>query len=203
MPVTSKTQIANKALVKIGAKRITDLADNSNTNARTCNEVFDQIAEEVIRSGEWNCLKTRAVLPQTTTPEFGWEFAYLLPEDCARVIKLNGTYNDAEPGDTYEIEGRSLLTNADEGKIQYVKLEFNVAQWDALLIAAVATRLASEIVTALRVDDGQASQKLLAEYEQVHLPRARVKDGNERKKIRRNPADESRFVQSRRYSTNG
>jgi hypothetical protein len=203
MSVTSKTQIANKALVKIGAKRITDLADDSNTNARTCNEVFDQIAEEVIRSGEWNCLKARANLPQATTPEFGWDYAYTMPEDCARVIKINGTYNDAEPGDTYEVEGRLILTNAESAKVQYVKLDLTVAKWDALLIAAVATRLASEIVTALRADDGQASQRLLAEYEQVHLPKARVKDGNERKRIRRNPADESRFVQSRRFSTNG
>jgi hypothetical protein len=203
MPVTSKTEIANLALVRIGAQRISDLTDPGSKNARVCNEVFDQVMEEVIRSAEWNCLKDRANLPQGADPAFGWDHSYVLPTDCARVIKVNGTRGDSDPGDDYEIEGRAILCNADEAKIQYVKLDLTVAKWDALLIGAAATRLAAEIATNVRSDGMDLSSRLMAEYEQVRLPKARVKDGNERKKTRYDPASESRFVQSRRFSTNG
>jgi hypothetical protein len=82
-------------------------------------------------------------------------------------------------------------------------MDLTVALWDALLIGAAATRLAAEIVTAVRSDGMDLSQRLMAEYEQVWLPKARIKDGNERKKTRYDPASESRFVKSRRFSTNG
>lgn len=204
MSVTSKTQIANLALVRIGAKRITDLADQESKGARVCNEVFDQIMEEVIRSGNWNCLKARATLSvNTDAPEFGWTYSYALPTDCAKMVKLNGSAYDSEPGDPFEVEGVNLFTDADYAQIKYIKLDFAVAKWDALLIGACVTRLAAEIAAAMRSDGLEISQGLMAEYENIRLPKARIKSGNERKKLRYNPASESRFLSARRFSTNG
>jgi len=201
---TSKTTIANLALMRVGGSRITSMDDVASKNARICKAAFTSIVAEVIRSGQWNCLKGRTELAQhTTAPAFGWDYSYPLPSDCARIVKVNGTLNDADPGDAFEIEGRSLLTNADIAQVQYIKEDHDTAAWDALLTAAVVCRLAAEIATPIRDDNGDKAHNLMREYRADKLPMAQMKDMAERKPIRRNPAAESRFIQSRISSTNG
>jgi len=67
----------------------------------------------------------------------------------------------------------------------------------------VVTLLASKLAVPLRQDGAQMAQALFSEYERVKLPKARVKDGGERKRRRINPAEESRWVGARFGSTNG
>lgn len=150
---TSKTSLCNRALGRIGeSSQITDFTADlaaGMKGAIECERVFEGALKEVARSGAWNCLKKRTELtsyyttaydlwiaehPGDTTgaitageaasPAFGWSRSYPLPDDCVRLVQLNGVaiYNDG-PDDYFEIEGRTLMTDAEEAKIQYIAVE--------------------------------------------------------------------------------
>lgn len=199
----SKTDIANQALGRIGAQRIMDLDDVDSKSARICKNVFEATVREVGRSAEWNCLKKRARIGRLTdAPEFGWAYQYQLPADFLRMVKLNGTRADNDPGDEWEVEGRKLLTDAEEAKIQFIGYKDDPNEYDALFTNAVVVLLASKIAVPLRQDGGDMANALLSEYQRIALPQARTKDGGERKRRRYDPASESTFLAARRFSTN-
>lgn len=200
----SKTDIANQALGKIGAQRIMDLDDQDSKSARICKNAFEATIREVGRAADWNCLKDRDTIGRlTTVPKFGWDYQYQLPATFLRMLKLNGTAADNDPGDEFEVEGRKLLTDSEEANITFIAYKEDTNDYDALFTNAVVVLLASKIAVSLRQDGGEMAQALLSEYQRVALPQARTKDGAERKRRRYDPASESRFVASRRFSTNG
>lgn len=201
----SKTDIANQALGRVGAAAIMSLDDQDNKSAREVKLVFEQSVRELGRTSEWNCLKARANLAQLTdSPAFGWSYAYQLPADFIRLVKLNGTDGDDYPGDEYEIEGLSLLTDEAEAKIQYIAYREDTNVYDPLFVDALVVLIASKIAVPLRGGDyTEMAAGLRREYETVTLPRARQKDASERKRRRYDPTSESRWLWSRFSSTNG
>jgi hypothetical protein len=201
--MASKTDISNLALGRVGAQRIMDINDTENKSARLCKLFFDDTVREVGRSGDWNCLKARDTFARlVTNPAFGWSYQYQLPVNCLRVIKVNGTKDDADPGDEFEVEKRLLLTDADICRAQFTEYTDDTNQFDALFTDAVVVLLASKLAVPLRQDGGAMAQTLFTEYERIKLPKARVKDGGERKRRRINPAAESRWIAARVRSTN-
>lgn len=200
----SKTDICNLALARVGALTIMDIDDADSKGARACKNAFESTVREVSRAGMWNPLKSRATLAElTATPEFGWAHQFQLPTDFIRLFKLNGVdLNNDDPSDYFEIEGKLLLTDAETAEIQYIAFKDDPNQYDPLMVDAIVVLLASKISVPMRQDESLAAN-LRQEYERITLPRARKTDGNERKPRRYDPCSESRFVNSRYYSTNG
>jgi len=137
---TSDVDICNSALNMIGASTILSLTEDSKVG-RICNQRYPHVRDAVFRAHPWNCLIKRTSLPaDTTAPEWEFKFAYSLPVDCLRVLRLQ--YLDS----VYKIEGKKIVT--DEGaplKIQYVAQITDAMQYDELLVEAIASRLASDI----------------------------------------------------------
>lgn len=199
----SVTDICNQALARVGEEAIMDVADTSSKLARICNVVFFPTFAEMARMAEWNCLKKRVALAQlSTAPAFEWLYQYQLPSDFISLVEVNGTAYNGEPQDDWEIEGRVLLTDAETANIRYIAEDQDTTKWDTLFVGAFVVLLASRIAVRIRQDEG-LSQALLTEFERVALPRARMKDGNEKRTARFDPTAQSRFVASRHYSTNG
>lgn len=212
MPLT-KTGICNLALARIGAPTVEDVdtsAEAGNKGALACLTAFDQVVKEVARAGRWNCLKRRTTLDQIQDapefgpkPEFQWAFSYWLPENCVRVIQVNGVDCMADgQSDFYEIEGRKILTDAETVELQYISVNDCYNDWDPMMVDCVVVLLASKISFEIRQDSGLGDQ-LRAEYERVTLPRARSRNGNERHPRVRIPVASSLFLRSRRSSTLG
>jgi hypothetical protein len=200
--MATQTEICNLALMRIGAPPITDIDDTANLSARRCKLIFEMTTQEVARESDWGCLLKRAEIGQiATAPAFEWLYAYQLPVDCMRVRSVNGVINHYEVSEFYEIEGRTLLTDADKAQIQYIAHIKDTSQWDSLFVNAVGVLLAAKLAVATRQDEGVA-QALMSEYRNSCLTRARLVDGNESKRHRYDPASESSFVKSRWYSTN-
>lgn len=199
----SKTDIANMALHRVGAQRIMDLSDADSKSARVLRDFFEPAIREVGRLAEWQCLKDRATLTQLTdTPAFGWDYAYQLPATFLRLVKLNGVAYRGEPSDDHEIEGRRLLTDADTADIEFIAYKEETADYDPLFVKAVVAKLAAEIAVPIRQDEALAA-RLMAEFEQIALPKARTKSSGERRGRRFDPTAECSFVNSRFNSTNG
>lgn len=196
----SKTNIANQALSRVGAKTILDIDDTNSTSARVIKNVFEASVREVSRMHDWNCLKARASLAQNATgPDFGWSYQYNLPVDCEKLCTVNG-YEDGTTEDLYEIEGRTILTDSDECKITYIQYKEATGDYDSLFIEALVVWLASKIATSIRQDES-VSKMMRDEFHMRILPAARMKDGNERKRKRVYPSVESEWVNRRWKAT--
>lgn len=161
--MTSKIAVANRALTKLGADRITSLADNTK-EARTVSQMFDTVRDDELRARAWSFSKTRVQLSaDVAAPVFGYEFAYTLPFDCLRIWEVNETFwNGPDLADyrspgwkPYTVEGRKILTSAVDRdtltgtpgplRLVYLKQIEDTTQWDANFVEAFACRLAAEM----------------------------------------------------------
>ena len=199
----TKTNICNQALGRIGSPHVMDIDDAESKSARVCKETWELAVREVSRASDWNCMKERVSLGRLTeAPAFEWSYQFQLPANFISLVELNGVAVTGMLGDDWEIEADKLLTDAEEAKVRFIGYNERTHEWDALFVNALVVLLASKIALPIRQDDALA-QALLSEYQRVSLPQARMKNGNERKKKRFAPWEDSRFVQARRYSTNG
>lgn len=158
--MTSKTEIANLALTKLGASRITDIGGDTTKNAREARAVFDAVRDAELRSRGWSFSLARDLIgPSGTPPAWGYTYQYPLPTDCLRVWQVGdwlftgpdiSDYRSSQG--PYTIEGRNILTNYSELagvpsplRLRYVKRIEDTTQWDACFVEAFACRLAAEL----------------------------------------------------------
>ena len=131
--------ISNSALVKVGADRITDLAQNTKT-AILLSTIFDSVRDEVLRSHPWRFAIKRATLtPTSTVPPFEYDFTYDLPNDCLRIVRLDDEQID------WVIEARKLLCSENPINVVYIYQNDEPSTWDTMFAEVMAWRLAAEI----------------------------------------------------------
>lgn len=152
-------EIANSALVKLGAKTIISLDDGSK-EADLCKLRLDPCRDTVLRMHPWNCAMRRVQLaPLVTPPPFDWSHQFQLPSDCLRVIEVCGH-------ERYLIEGRRILADATLLDIIYIYRITDPVEIDALLGEAIACWLAYDIGYAL-VQSPQAREYARAQFDQI------------------------------------
>jgi hypothetical protein len=142
--MASVVGICNSALVKMGASRIIQMTEGSK-NANLCNEQYEKVRDDILRSHIWNFAVKRTKLAQLTeTPTFGFNYEYQLPADFLRVVSVHP--NDSGSGlVAYKIEGRKLLTNSTEIYLRYIYQVTDPNDMDALFRETLAYALASDL----------------------------------------------------------
>jgi len=146
---TSETSIANLALQKLGADRITSL-DQNHPNAREMNAAYSAMRDLELRSYRWNFAKKRAALTaHATSPasDSGFAYAYPLPSDYLRLLAANeSNLYDGDNSVDWKIEQhegvRCILTNWSNMDIVYIAQITDPAQFDAAFVELLACRLA-------------------------------------------------------------
>lgn len=156
--MSNKTEVINRALIKIGANTIAS-PDEASEQARKALLVFETVAQNELRRQAWNFSKKRATLAPLAVSTGGDDFAtsFNLPGDCLRLVSLNGNWVftsireiTSDPQPYYAIEGRTLQTNDSAAKIVYVSdVSGDVSSWDATFVEAMACRIATEIVQSI------------------------------------------------------
>ena len=148
--MASAVDIANSALNLLGASTISALTDDSK-NARLCNQRYESVRNRVFRSHAWNCLHKRVQLAQNSTaPVIEYTYAYALPSDCLRVLKVhNGTTDSIQSAIDYKLEGRNIVT--DEGTVYliYVALVTDPNEYDSYLQESISHQLAADLCYAI------------------------------------------------------
>ena len=147
--MASVVDICNSALNLLGASTISALSDDSK-NARLCNQRYEPVRNRVFRSHNWNCLIKRVQLAQNSTaPVVEYSFAYALPSDSLRVLKIhNATVDSIESNLDYKIEGINIVTNETTVFLVYVALDTDPNNYDAYLREAVSHQLAADFTNA-------------------------------------------------------
>ena len=179
--VVSWTKICSMALAKLGAKEITSIDTDTTANAVKCRALYESVRDALLRSFEWAFAIERTELSQLVeTPEYGYEYMYTLPliPYCLRVLEM-------EESEDFEIEGRNLLTNAEECKIKYIKRITDPTQLDTLFITlyvdALAARLAISISNSKTLKDRMDIdlQASLASAKEINALEGCVEDRDE------------------------
>lgn len=146
--MASKVEIANRALQRIGAKRISSLDEASN-EAREVNAAFDMLAASELSKNFWTfAIKRVQLASDTTTPAFGRAYQYVLPGDFLRRAPDDPTYK--QPAHDYLREGNLLLTDYGPAfNLRYVSSSVPAEQWHPLFADALAMRIGAEVCERL------------------------------------------------------
>ena len=135
--MTTAVTICSNALLELGASPIASF-DETGNQARLAANLYPPNRDALLRSHTWNCCVKRVSLsPLVGVPAYGFAFAYQLPGDWVRTIKLG---NFADYSVDFRQEGRQLLCSANSLQLRYVFRNTNEGTWDDKLV---------EVMTAL------------------------------------------------------
>lgn len=172
--MASQTEIANRALSKIGASRILDLSDDTK-EARAVTAAWNVLRDAELRIRSWNFAMQRTTLPaMEDDPAWGYALQYQLPSDCLRIVQVNDVYwaqglVNYRNSDTsmYKLEGNKILTDVPAPlKLRYIKRVEDTTQWDAAFVEVFACRLAAELCEEI-TDSTTKRQLAWDEYKQA------------------------------------
>ena len=192
--MASTVDICNGALNQLGATTILSLTEDSK-NARLCNQRFTQVRDGVFRSHPWNCLQKRIELAQdTTAPAWGFKYAYTLPADCLRLLRI------LDYDSNYKVEGRKILSDTETMKILYVSRVTDPNEYDELLRETLSSSLAADMAFAI-TSNNNTTQNMYELFKEK-LRDARFVDSTEGQNIDQDlgmsdQIDSSTFINSR------
>ncbi len=178
MPVASFVELANSALVKIGASTIIslDLNTDSSKEAKLCNLRYLPCTRMVLRGHPWNCAIKRVELaPSVTEPAYGYTYQTPFPSDALRILEIGPS--DLE----YRIEGRNLISDSDLIECKYVHSVTDPTILDDLCAEAISFRLAADIAYALT--ESAPLQKNMWDMYKDQLRQAKSTDGKEERVV--------------------
>jgi hypothetical protein len=139
----SEVSICNSALIKIGASRIASLTEDSK-EAKLCYEQYPILRDEVQASHPWNfCIKRVVLALLPSTPAFGFDYEFQLPNDCLRVVELDTKHID------YQVESDKLLCNEQNMSIKYIARIEDTTKFSPMFISALSHRIAADLAYPL------------------------------------------------------
>ena len=149
--MASVVEICNGSLNQLGATTILSLTEDSK-NARLCNSRYTQVRDSVFRSHPWNCLQKRVeIAADTTAPAWGFSYAYTLPADCLRLLRI------LDYDSNYKVEGRKILSNTSSMKILYIGRVTDPNEYDELLRETLSAALGADIAFAVTSNNQTAT----------------------------------------------
>lgn len=159
---TSKVQICNSALTKLGVAKIASFSETSKA-AVLCSEQYDKVRKKILRHHIWDFALKRSQLSKlASNPLFDYEAQFQLPSDCIRPIETHlGTQTD------FVIEGKTLLINASSCKLLYVADIEDVSYFDTYFEEALAFWLAADIAYSLKQDLGLSDRMRAAALQEI------------------------------------
>ena len=162
--MASKTDIANRALSKLGEKRVTNVDTQDVDSAKVIRYMWDIVLDGELTKFPWNFAIKRAQLAKDATgPTWEWNNYYTLPSDFLSLLEIKG-----EP--EYELEQNSdgdIAIATDESspiQIRYISRVSDTGEFDPLFVEALSARLAMEACEEI-TQSNTKKQILIQEYE--------------------------------------
>ena len=164
--MASIVDIANNALNILGASTISSLTEDSK-NGRICNQRFENVRNRIFRSHPWNCLIKRVQLAQNSTaPVIEYTYAYALPSDFLRVLKIhNGTTDSVASDMPYKVEGKNIITDEATVYLVYVSKDTDPNNYDSYLYEVLAYQLAADMAYGI-TNNATLAKNLLADADE-------------------------------------
>ena len=173
--MTTKTEIVNLALHRLGTERVSNLTAN-NKRTKVMNDIYETVLKKTLRHHSWNFALKRVQLSQLTTkPAFGYEFEYSLPADYLKIWEIadsSDIIRNPHPGCEgfirtkveYVIEDGKLLTDLEEVYVLYGYNNIDTSLYSDTFIDALSLGLAAKACYSI-TQDSNLNQLLNAELE--------------------------------------
>lgn len=172
----SEVSICNAALTRLGADRAILSLDDPSKEARKCKLRFTDCRDSVLRSHLWNFAIKRVLLsPTTTTPPFDWQYQFVLPPDCLRVVSVS---SQGDSDIRYSVESGNILADSNLLELAYLERVTDMTRVDSLFADALAYYLAWDIAYSI-TDSSTIREDMLTSYKKVVAPLARFVDATE------------------------
>lgn len=197
---TDKIAICNLALDVLKQAPIASIDTPQSSTEIICARWYDKTRRELLRKHTWNFAKTRQILTaDAATPEFGYGYAFNLPNDYIRLCTIGDDAID-DIRRRYEIEDGQLLIDNDSSslKISYIYNCEDVTKFDPMFVSCLVLTMANNMATKFSATAAVKTQIKddLAEI----VPWATAVDGQERPPKR---IQTSKFLVRRRGGASG
>ena len=108
--MSSQVDIANQALMMLGASPIVSFDDGS-TEAVAVNTLYKPAKSQVLRSYPWRCATSAATLALLEDPPVNpmYEYAYAWPENAIRILDIKQALNFSARALRWVTQGRTVL----------------------------------------------------------------------------------------------
>ena len=166
-----KTQITNRALVKLGSRPVTDVDLDDTVEAETARNLYDMDLEELLAETLWTFATKRATLALLAeTIVFNNEretlaYIYQKPNDVIRIFETSDT------AAYWKEEEDTIVSDTSGLGIKYVFRNENPATYPSYFAAALADKLAASMAFPLLNSTAKTSA-MIEFYEKVSLPKA-------------------------------
>jgi hypothetical protein len=170
--MASVVEICNRALQKLGAKRITAISEDS-VNARACNTAYDPLRRAELRAHPWSCAVARVQLAASSTdPVFVKQNSFPLPSDYVRLLPNDEGYNYNSLD--WQIEAGNIITDDSAPlNVRYIYDLTDPNLMDALFREALSARMALEMCEEI-TQSNQKKESLRQDYKDAIREARRV-----------------------------
>ena len=163
--MTGKVEIVNIALARIGESPIQSFEEGS-VPANTARLVYDAARRSTLRDYNWNFALATATLARYEEAPDDFPFAFALPSDCLRVIRLRCAgvpdFRNA-PKIPFVLRGGRLLANEPKVLLEYLRDVTDENEFDSKFVEALSYKLASELAMPVK-----GSAELMASYSNAY-----------------------------------
>jgi hypothetical protein len=181
--MASIVQICNMALSHIGAGPLISSISppDGSLEAGYCATFYDMARTELLEPGNWAFSLKRAELATVTNPSSAWVYAYALPSDCLRALRILrpavavtvfnqdevALRQDDRDGAPFDIEGQVLYSDQEEATLLYSVDVTDSARFTPSFAATLSYLLASYLAGPIikgnegaRVSDAMRSRAM-------------------------------------------
>jgi hypothetical protein len=140
----SETQIFNAVLDRLSEESVLSTGDEKAV-ARWLNRNYPLQRDVLLQRHTWNFAQARRSLAaDTQKPAFEWQYQYLLPEDCLRVLPITCDGKRNSPPIPYVVEGTYILTNKSAPlPVRYIFRQTNPASFTPVFVDLLVQILAA------------------------------------------------------------
>lgn len=169
--MASQVEVVNRALIKLGAARITSINDPVK-GAQVMSALWDTVRRAELSKRYWTFAMQRTTLPALASPPaFGFANAYQLPPDYLKLAQVGDEYiapgladyrtQDDSP---WQVEGGMLLTDfAAPLKLRYVRDITDTGAFVGQFVEVLAAKLAYEACYAI-TQSREGQQLAMTDY---------------------------------------
>ena len=157
-----KVEIVNLALARLGESPIQSLTEGT-VPANMANVFYDPARRAALRDYNWNFAISTASLSRLVDGVAGFRFAFALPADCLRVIRIMGERDFSGSGGSYTLRSGKLCTDLEEVTIEYIRDVDDPSEFDDKFVEAFSCKLASDLAMPVR-----GSAELMANFANMY-----------------------------------
>lgn len=160
--MTGKVEIVNLALARLGESPIQSLEEGT-VPANMAKAFYDPARRAALRDYNWNFAISTVSLSRLAEEVVGFRFAFALPMDCLRVIRIMEGSDFSGQGPSYALRSGKLYTDSEEVTVEYIRDVEDPSEFDDKFIEAFSCKLASDLAMPVR-----GSVELMANYMNVY-----------------------------------